>query len=186
MLSLDHKLTQDQTKAHHQRLILKAIYRTGPCSRADLARMTGLTRTTTSAVVDELLAAGLVMEIGQGPSAGGKPPTMLSPADDARAAIAAAWRLRDPAIEQMIGRVARYLGAALAHLAATLNLPLVILAGSLTQLGPDFAAAVQTEARQRMLPPLAACTQVRLSALGDDDVMLGAAALVLANELGVV
>lgn len=397
MLTLDHKLTQDQTKAHHQRLALRVVYRTGPCSRADLARATGLTRTTASAVVDELLAAGLVKEIGQGPSAGGKPPTLLGLVDDARAvigldlagdalrgavfdlrgkalstaasprrnglevgeilalinrlveaasagpvlgvgvglpglidlqaglvqqAVPSGWQelplgealrrqcalpvalandsqaaalaqvvfggaganslavvragngisagivlegrvfqgasyagaseighvravedgemcvcgrfgcletvaserallrwatmalrndpasrlhevideaeridleaviqacaLHDPAVEQMVGRTARYLGASIAHLTAALNLPLVVLTGSLTRLGPNFAAAVQAEMRARMLPPLAAQTQVRLSTLGDNDVMLGAAALVLAEQLGIV
>lgn len=397
MLTLDHKLTQDQTKAHHQRLALRVVYRTGPCSRADLARATGLTRTTASAVVDELLAAGLVKEIGQGPSSGGKPPTLLGLVDDARTvigldlagdalggavfdlrgkplsvlstprrngleageilalidrlveaaaarpvlgvgvglpglidlqaglvqqavpsgwqelplgealrrqcalpvalandsqaaalaqvvfggagakslavvragngisagivlegrvfqgasyagaseighvravedgemcvcgrfgcletvaserallrwakiafgndptsrlhetaydlehldfdAIVRAYNLHDPAINQMVERVARYLGAAAAHLIATLNLPLVVLTGSLSRLGPNFAAAVQAEMRARMLPPLSAQTQVRLSTLGDNDVMLGAAALVLAGQLGIV
>ncbi len=417
-----YKLTQDQTKHHNQRLVLRIIYNAGnsqinagetiSISRADIARITGLTRTTTSSAVAELLAKGLVAEIGQGPSAGGKPPTLLKVADDARAIIGVdlagkeiqggifdlrgrkqhhirlprmnglqtdevialidqlmaavnrpllgigvglpglidaqsghiqqaattGWRdwplgeilqkrypapvfmlndsqaaalaqrtfgdgnngsltasnlpannlaeasnlavilagrgisagivldgrvyqgagyagaseighlrvveggelcvcgrfgcletvasegalLRwaqilfhtdptsllhdfatdahqidleivhqalqagDPAVRQMIDRVARYLGLAAAPLAAVLNLPRIILAGSLARFGPDFAAAIQTEMRQRLLAHLATKTQIEISTLGDDIVMLGTAALVLANQLGVV
>ncbi len=39
---------------------------------------------------------------------------------------------------------------------------------------------------QRSFAPLAERTEVRVSTLGDDAVMLGAAALLLANELGAV
>ncbi len=78
------KATQQQTKVYNSRLILKTIYHDGQVSRADVARVTGLTRTTVSDAVAELMADGLVAEIGLGPSAGGKPPTLLSIVDDAR------------------------------------------------------------------------------------------------------
>ncbi len=79
-----NKLTQDQTKRHNQRLLLKVIYDGGTVSRADIARATGLTRTTASNAVVELLEAGLISELGLGPSGGGKPPTLLRVVDDAR------------------------------------------------------------------------------------------------------
>jgi N-acetylglucosamine repressor len=78
------KATRQQTKAHNIRLILKTIYDEGEVSRADVARMTGLTRTTVSDAVAELMTDGLVAEVGLGPSAGGKPPTLLSVVDDSR------------------------------------------------------------------------------------------------------
>jgi len=78
------KATQQQTKAHNTRLILKTIYDEGRVSRADVARLTGLTRTTVSDATAELIEAGLIAEVGQGPSAGGKPPTFLSVVDDSR------------------------------------------------------------------------------------------------------
>lgn len=78
------KATPQQTKAHNSRLILKTIYDAGQISRADVARLTGLTRTTVSDAVAELMQDGLVAEIGQGLSAGGKPPTLLSVVDDSR------------------------------------------------------------------------------------------------------
>jgi N-acetylglucosamine repressor len=79
------KATRQQTKAHNTRLILKTIYDEGEISRADIARLTGLTRTTVSDAVAELIQQdGLVAEVGLGPSVGGKPPILLSVVDDAR------------------------------------------------------------------------------------------------------
>lgn len=78
------KATRKQTKAHNKRLILKTIYGQAPISRADVARVTRLTRPTVSSIVGELIEEGIVAEIGQGPSEGGKPPTWLSVVDDSR------------------------------------------------------------------------------------------------------
>ncbi len=78
------KATRQQTKTHNKRLILKTIYAQGPISRAGIARLTHLTRTTVSDAVAELMKDGLVEEIGQGPSQGGKPPILLSVIDDSR------------------------------------------------------------------------------------------------------
>lgn len=81
------KATPQQTKAHNTRLVLKTIFDRGRISRADIARATGLTRPTVSDAVAGLRRRGLVEEVGQGPSAGGKPPILLSVVDDSRHAI---------------------------------------------------------------------------------------------------
>jgi predicted NBD/HSP70 family sugar kinase len=47
-------------------------------TRADLARHTGLARSTVAQRVDALLASGLVIEAGGSPSTGGRPPTVLA------------------------------------------------------------------------------------------------------------
>jgi N-acetylglucosamine repressor len=78
------KATRRQTKAHNDRLILKTIYDKGEISRADIARLTGLTRTTVSDAVAAWMGNGLVAEVGVGRSARGKPPILLSVVDDAR------------------------------------------------------------------------------------------------------
>jgi glucokinase-like ROK family protein len=78
------KVTQRQTKAHNDRLILKTIYEAGQTSRADVARSTGLARTTVSDAVATWIDEGLVAEVGVGPSAGGKPPILLSVVDSSR------------------------------------------------------------------------------------------------------
>lgn len=81
------KATHQQTKVHNRRLVLKTIYSQHQVSRAEVARLTRLTRTTISEVVAELIQEGLVAEIGQGPSERGKPPILLSVVDDARSLI---------------------------------------------------------------------------------------------------
>ncbi|NIO20560.1 MAG: ROK family protein [Candidatus Aenigmarchaeota archaeon] len=78
------KATRQQTKTHNTHLILKAIYCKGKISRADIARLTGLTRTTVSDAVAKLINDGLVAEVGLGPSGGGKPPILLSIVDNSR------------------------------------------------------------------------------------------------------
>ncbi|MDX6504794.1 MAG: hypothetical protein QOE29_1919, partial [Gaiellaceae bacterium] len=47
-------------------------------TRADLARQTGLARSTVAQRVDALLARGLVYEAGGGASTGGRPATVLA------------------------------------------------------------------------------------------------------------
>jgi predicted NBD/HSP70 family sugar kinase len=84
MKRLVQKATRKQTKAHNRSLVLKTIYDAGHTSRADIARVTGLTRTTVSDLVAKLIGRGLVEEVGYGPSAGGKPPILLRVLDDSR------------------------------------------------------------------------------------------------------
>jgi N-acetylglucosamine repressor len=78
------KATREQTKAHNSQLVLRTIYDRGQVSRAEVSRLTHLTRTTVSDVVAELQEQGLVEEVGYGPSAGGKSPILLSVIDDSR------------------------------------------------------------------------------------------------------
>ena len=78
------KATHQQTRAHNAALVLRAVYDHGPISRADVARMTSLTRTTVGEITGELLADGLAREIGRGPSTGGKAPILLELIDDSR------------------------------------------------------------------------------------------------------
>jgi N-acetylglucosamine repressor len=78
------KATREQTRAHNSRLVLRIIYERGEISRADVARETRLTRTTVSDVVADLMDQGLVEDVGYGPSAGGKPPILLSVVTDSR------------------------------------------------------------------------------------------------------
>jgi predicted NBD/HSP70 family sugar kinase len=78
------KATHAQTRAHNASLVLRALYDLGPISRAEIARLTGLTRTSVGELVAELAAEGLAEEVGRGPSTGGKQPTLVSLIDDAR------------------------------------------------------------------------------------------------------
>ena len=54
-MALPTKATHQQTRVHNERLVVRTLYDHGPISRADVARLTGLTRTTVSDVVSTLL-----------------------------------------------------------------------------------------------------------------------------------
>ena len=60
-------------------LVLAVVKEGGRVSRASIARATTLAKPTVSAIVDELIADGLVREVGTGTTAtsGGRPPIML-------------------------------------------------------------------------------------------------------------
>jgi len=70
-------------RVENQRAILRLLWRLGESSRADLARRTGLSRSTVSSIVAELLETGLVRETRSGASTGGRRPIMLAFAYDA-------------------------------------------------------------------------------------------------------
>ncbi|WP_027883342.1 ROK family transcriptional regulator [Meiothermus rufus] len=55
-------LDQQAIKRQNRRLILEALQRQGPLSRAELAREVGLTKSTVSALVQEMLEEGLLGE----------------------------------------------------------------------------------------------------------------------------
>jgi N-acetylglucosamine repressor len=78
------KATHQLTKQHNRDLVLKTIFENETISRAEIARVTKLTRTTVSDIVARLLAEKLVQEVGQGLSIGGKPSILLSLAADSR------------------------------------------------------------------------------------------------------
>jgi predicted NBD/HSP70 family sugar kinase len=58
-------------------LALSLIQREGPLSRADLVKRTGLRATSVSAIVEQLIERGLIVETGRGVSTGGRQPIML-------------------------------------------------------------------------------------------------------------
>ncbi len=58
--------------------VLSAVREAGQIFRAEIARQTGLSIPTVMKITDELLARGIVREIGKGESSGGKPPQLLA------------------------------------------------------------------------------------------------------------
>lgn len=63
--------------------VLRLIWRERKISRAEIARRLELSRSTVSESVEELLATGLVAEVGAGESRGGRRPIVLEFQDDA-------------------------------------------------------------------------------------------------------
>ena len=61
----------------NRQIILNYVREESPVSRADIAKVIELQRSTVSLIVDELLQADLIEEI-EGESSGGRPPQLLS------------------------------------------------------------------------------------------------------------
>src|SRR4051812_31324742 len=65
----------------NRRRVVEALRRHGTASRAEIARVTGLSRSTVSSLVGELQSTGLVVErpngVGRGPQQG-RPPVLLA------------------------------------------------------------------------------------------------------------
>ena len=78
------KATHQKTKQHNRDLVLKTIFEHKSISRAEIARLTKLTRATVSDMVTSLMEEGLVEEVGYGESIGGKAPILLSLVGDSR------------------------------------------------------------------------------------------------------
>ena len=81
---LPEKATHQQTRTFNQQLVLRALHDRSPLSRADLARLTGLTRTSVGNLVGTLIDDGLIEEVGRGQSSGGKSPILMRVAPDGR------------------------------------------------------------------------------------------------------
>ena len=61
----------------NRQIVLNYVREREPISRAEIARETDLQRSTVSSIVEVLQAEGLVEEVGEGESTGGRRPTML-------------------------------------------------------------------------------------------------------------
>lgn len=70
-------------RAQHSRLLLNLLWTERHISRADLSRRTGMSRSTISAIVNDLLRTGLVREAHAGVSTGGRRPIILEFQDEA-------------------------------------------------------------------------------------------------------
>jgi glucokinase-like ROK family protein len=78
------KATRQYTKEHNRNLVLQMIFAHEKISRAEIARISQLTRSTVSEIISNLIHEGLVSEIGIGHSQVGKNPILLSLVEDSR------------------------------------------------------------------------------------------------------
>ncbi|HCS40756.1 MAG TPA: hypothetical protein DIW44_14390 [Anaerolineaceae bacterium] len=109
------KATHQKTKRHNRDLVLKTIFARQTISRAEIARITSLTRATVSEIINTFLAEGLVEEVGLGSSIGGKSPILLSLVADSRYLIGL-----NLAQDKFIGSVVNLLG----ELKETVEIPI--------------------------------------------------------------
>ncbi|MDQ6594947.1 ROK family protein [Bacillus salipaludis] len=68
---------QQVVKKNNKALVLQLIMEKEPISRADIAQISGLNKTTVSSLVNELLEEELIYESGAGESSGGRRPVIL-------------------------------------------------------------------------------------------------------------
>lgn len=76
-LALAPRSLPEDARRSNRSLILRALHHGGPASRADLAKLVGLTPATVSSVVRDLTDAGLLHELGRTSGNVGKPATMI-------------------------------------------------------------------------------------------------------------
>jgi len=100
-------------------------------------------------------------------------------------AVLAAYEAGDRCVRQVIRTAGRGLGLAIAMLVGTLNVQNIVIAGGVTRLGEPLLEAARQEGRARALAALAQATSVEFSAIGSDITALGAAAVLLHQELGI-
>jgi glucokinase-like ROK family protein len=95
-----------------------------------------------------------------------------------------AFEAGDEEVRQIISEVGYYLGLAVANLVGVLNVQRILIGGRTARYGEALLEPICQEMRQRSMSLLAEQTTLGLSSLGEDIVIQGAAALLLANELG--
>jgi predicted NBD/HSP70 family sugar kinase len=90
-----------------------------------------------------------------------------------------------PGRDAVLAAAGEHLGSALAPVVSMLNLFEVLLSGPPDLLGEAFRQAVVDAVKRRTFPLVGKRFEARLTSTGGDDVLLGAAAVVLEHELGV-
>ncbi len=76
-LLINSKLSHNLQRQANRAFIFRTLQANQPVARIDLARVTGLSRATVSSIIDELVEASLVEEMGESVSRGGRRPILL-------------------------------------------------------------------------------------------------------------
>ncbi len=71
------KQSQTHIKLNNLKLVLSTIINSGPLSRADIVRLTKISKPTASSLVHDLIRRNLIYEIGKGNSKTGKKPILV-------------------------------------------------------------------------------------------------------------
>ncbi len=108
-----------------------------------------------------------------------------APAPQDMEVVREAFEAGDVAVRRVVLEAGRALGLASATLVSTLNVRDIVIAGRVTQLGEPLLNVVRHEVLSRSLAALANATRVEFSAIGSDLTALGAAAVLLHEELGI-
>jgi predicted NBD/HSP70 family sugar kinase len=98
--------------------------------------------------------------------------------------ICRAAQAGDQQVQQVIEQAGRCLGSVLANMISVLSVRRILIAGSIACLGPLLLDVVRDEISRRVLGLVASQTEVSMSMMEPDIVIVGASALVLTRELG--
>lgn len=88
MLNNDRALWKGRRRTDPERprpladAVLRLIWEERRVSRTEIATLAGLSRSTVSEIINEIMPTGLVAEVGEGPSRGGRRPILLEFCDD--------------------------------------------------------------------------------------------------------
>jgi predicted NBD/HSP70 family sugar kinase len=105
-----------------------------------------------------------------------------SPQEITLGTVCQAIEARDKAVQQEVSKVGRCLGIAVANVIAVLSVQRVLIAGSVICLGQSLLDEIRQEMVKRSLALVAVETEVGMSSMGPNIVILGASALVLTRE----
>lgn len=111
MLGTARKTLPEDARRQNRSLLLRALHHGGPMSRAELAKLVGLTPASVSAVINDDLAAGIVAELGTTRGNVGKPATVVGIDPGARHVVTIG--LSEP--EQFVGAVVDLAGNVIAR-----------------------------------------------------------------------
>lgn len=95
-----------------------------------------------------------------------------------------ALKQSDTVAVQLVKTAGSYLGQALITVVGLLNPKEIILTGSMVRLGDMFLSEVRRTVEEGAFAYIAKHTDVTLTSLGDDAILLGAGAMLLEKELG--
>ena len=109
-----------------------------------------------------------------------------SPTIDTFEDLLQAYHAGNPKVVAIVENAVQALSETAKHLVSILNIRHIRLAGNLSHFGNEVLETIRSSLQSGVLPALADSTQVGWAALGDDIVILGAASLVLKNELGLL
>ena len=100
--------------------------------------------------------------------------------------LISAYHQDDKSVMRVVDDAAAALGTVIAHLIGILNVNRILITGNLVPFGSRPLEVIRHRIQNGTLATVNANTTVEFSALGDDIVILGAASLILKNELGLL
>lgn len=99
--------------------------------------------------------------------------------------LVGAFHAGDPYVAELVTEVGRFLGISIANLIGGSNIFHIVFSGHIADFGSLLLDTITAEARRRVLPSMAAETVLGYASFGVDIGVLGSAAMLLKNELGV-